>query len=554
MTTTRAGHVVRLIVIVGLAFVVRSWGWNEVGLDHFDEGGYAMSAVAVAESSFETDRYPLQHFLSPPFQFGTAGLAMRVFGTSDTVLIGLSALMGLATVVLTYVFALRWFGPAAAVASGLVVALADFHVLYSRSGLTDVSFGFWFLLAVVLFSEAEDRKSWVWAIAAGLAMGVAWNTKYHGWLAAGVAGVGLLPSMLEDRRIPWRGIGRIALASAVAGLMYLPWAQFIMAQPGGYARLGEEHALYLWPTRALVHLWTHLEVQLYLDGWWGRLAPGAAALWIAWTTGAAGKSAALRRGAAVLAVGVAVGSTVAVGLAAIVGLVQTALKPRAGVRNTIALFLVFSALTPLYSPFPRLILPWLLGAYLLAGAGLVRIVRGPDAEADPMTAFLRWVPAIKPVGVAATVAIVAVALVLRPPWQSAESYRAKDGFRTAARQIASDIPSGARVLVWGEPGVTHYLRGEGIDAEHVDGIAPLGEAVAEGGDVFLVTSIYAGLYGVENERSRLIPDVELTERSSAPVRSVSDVRLLDDLDLDEARAFLGGQADDYDLRLFSAHR
>jgi 4-amino-4-deoxy-L-arabinose transferase-like glycosyltransferase len=70
--------------------------------------------------------------------------------------------------------------------AALGLALSDFLVLYSRTALTDVLFVTLFVTALAAFTLAETRKSTWWAVLAGAATGLAWNTKYHGWLAAAI--------------------------------------------------------------------------------------------------------------------------------------------------------------------------------------------------------------------------------------------------------------------------------------------------------------------------------------------------------------------------------
>ena len=73
----------------------------------------------------------------------------------------------------------EWFGKSAGVAAAVLCALSDYHAAFSRTSLTDVFMGFWFLLAVYLawLALVENRK--LIALAAGAATGIAWCTKYN---------------------------------------------------------------------------------------------------------------------------------------------------------------------------------------------------------------------------------------------------------------------------------------------------------------------------------------------------------------------------------------
>jgi len=548
---TRYRYAAVLLLSLAAAATVRFWAWDGVGLDHFDEGGYAMSARSVAEGAFADGRYPRQHFLSPPFLFGTAGMAMRVLGTSDSVLVGLSATLGIGTVLLVFLMASSWFGRPAAVGASVLIAFADFHVLYSRSGLTDVAFGFWFLCALWCFAEAERRESWSWAVLAGLATGCAWNTKYHGWLAVVVATAALLlTTFRSDRRRLVPGLARIAVAGAVAAALYAPWAWFVMQQPGGYARLTQEHSAYLRPFRVIQQTWTHLNTQLYLDGWLGRLAPGIAALVIAWVAATGRRALRYGRAGLVGLSGIALGSSVFIGVAALASVPRALLSRSSAQHVALAFFAGFTALTPLYYPFPRLVLPWVLSACLLAGPSIAAFVSGePVLPADLEQRWkrpLRWAFSGLALGL-----VVAVAWI-RPPWEAASTYRPKDGFRAAATDIAGMIPTGSTVLVWGEPGVVFYLRDDYDRVFHVDGVRRLSSFAEAGRPVYLVTGIYAmrtgGDFGLEGFRFAN-PGI-LQEVASVPVRDISDVRLLDEWSPGDAHRFLDREVDAYDLHLF----
>lgn len=551
LETERVGRL-DLLVLTAVAAALRFWAWGTIGLDHFDEGGYAMSARSIAEGSFLDDRYPLQHFLSPPFLFGVAGSVMRLAGPHDFVLSAVSAVMGIATVALAYLAATRWFGREAGLATGLLVALADFHVLYSRSGLTDVSFTFWFVAAVFCFAESERRGSWLWAVLAGVTTGMAWNTKYHGWLAIGVGAALVLMGLPRSRRDLARGAARVGVAAGIAAAMYLPWALFIMDQPGGYGRLAEEHAHYLRPLRALRQTWYHLNTQLYLDGWLGRLAPGLAAITIAFAGGShADRRSRLGRASIVGALGLALGNSLFAGVAALAALPRAVARRAPGPHAGIAFFALFCALTPLYYPYPRLVMPWLLAAHLLAGSAVALVLREgfrglvPPLP-SPLAAFVRR-------GIAVTAAACcAVALFIRPPWQSADTFQPKDGFRLASSQLAERIPESGTVVVWGEPGVVFYLRDRFERVHHVDDLRRLGEYAAESEPLFLVTSIYANRIGGPFGRDEFMaanPGV-LEELASFPVRAISDVRILDDF-APWAAMGSGAAGGMYDLRLYA---
>jgi len=546
-----------LVVAAGL----RVLSWGSVGLDHFDEGAYAYSAAALASGGLGAAWYPRVELLAPPFQYGAGAVAMLLFGISDRALIGVSTLLGVGTVGLVFLAGERWLGRPAALAAALLLAMSDFHVLYSRSGLTDVSFGFWLLAALLCFAEAERRESSGWAVLAGLATGAAWNTKYHGWLALVIAAAALaLGARTADRERMRASLARLGIATLVAVAAYAPWAYYVTRQPGGYALLLEHQATFLRPAEAIPQAWAHLQAQLYLDGWLGRSAPGLAALLLALPAAAGQRPRRLARAAVVGGIGLVTGQAVLVGLAALAAAVGVARSGNAGARIALAFFLVFSALTPLYLPYPRLALPWILAAVLLAGQGLHAFVRAGDAAAADPDAALgspAWARRARLALGTASVAAVALCAALRPPWRSAATFEPKDGFRTASEAISRQVDPGATVLVWSEPGVAFYLRTQGVPAYPIVDVREAEGWGAEG-PLYLVASLYAtripgelGLQGWGQSHPGA-----LQEDGRAPVRALSAVRVLDDFGLTggPAAGRLPEGFTGYDLRLYRMAR
>ena len=58
-----------LIILLLLGFTLRIWNISSVGLDHFDEGVYAFSALGLTDSNQPHRLYPGQTKISPPVFF-----------------------------------------------------------------------------------------------------------------------------------------------------------------------------------------------------------------------------------------------------------------------------------------------------------------------------------------------------------------------------------------------------------------------------------------------------------------------------------------------------
>lgn len=539
-----------VVALVVLAALPRVWSFDQLGLNHFDEGGYALSARASALGELPEGMYPLQHFLSPPLFFTLAGLGMRLFGAdADWVVFGLSIVIGIATAPLLFLIGRRWFGREAGLAAGVLLALSDFNIVMSRVGLTDVPFTFFLLLALWAFAEAEERRSWAFAALAGVATGLAWNIKYHGWLAGVIAAAALAPIVLRgDFRRAVPAIGRVALAACIAGVLYAPWVWWVTTQESGYSGLIAEHGRFLEPTRALQSALRHTSMQLYLDAWSSRVAP---ALAFTGATLLAGGGRALRRPA------VCIGAAILLALACVVGMVATvALLAAAGlwlgIRATghgrwmaLAFLAAFAVLTPLYRPYARLLMPALVAAMLIAGVTLAALAVKLGASALQVR---------RPARVAlVTAVVVGVALVVGFRRETLTTYGSSRGFANAAEQVAALVPHHAEVIVVGEPAMVFYLRALGLRAWHYDHLNGLNSRYASGDTVYVAGGIYS-------RRSRVLPKLAVQFAGAfdpvvtIPITQVNHARLLDDFAPRRARAFLRSDltapTERYDLEVF----
>jgi hypothetical protein len=108
--------------------------------------------------------------------------------------------------------------------------------------LTDVLFSLLFLMALSALFRGLKSGHWGWFVCGGLATGLCWLTKYHGFFPLLIMGVWMAGRTGWDyfrgtnskgHRVPWRAF---ALSTGLAILLYLPWALFV-AFTSGYAQI-----------------------------------------------------------------------------------------------------------------------------------------------------------------------------------------------------------------------------------------------------------------------------------------------------------------------------
>ncbi|MBW3541957.1 MAG: glycosyltransferase family 39 protein [Planctomycetes bacterium] len=403
---------IAVAALVLLAFALRAAHPAQMAVEHFDEGVYATRLWFADDAVF-----PSRHLYAPPLVPWLLRQSIDAFGPSflGTMLPGVIA--GTLTVALVWWTARRWFGTTAGFAALLLAAFSDFHIVYSRTALTDAPLALWLIAAVYCFERSFSRGSLRWAAAAGVFTALAWWTKYNGWLAAAIATAGLVAWLVVRRLEPKPGRAHAPstlrlfwcwlMAIAVAGALWLPVLEGL-GPVGGYAAVAENHRRYLvgvsgWWS-AMIH---HAGAHRLFDGWLTITSVAAALLSpvvarvlsrSTWNESGAADATRGRQTSALrwmcYAAGViaftglaaVVGSAVALALLAAGGLAAqlvasrntstTAANPRRRPHShrTLAICLVaawFFGLmlaTPFYRPYPRLSLPWLVSAWLGAAA------------------------------------------------------------------------------------------------------------------------------------------------------------------------------------------
>lgn len=384
-TQRRAIGAVAALTFLGA--LVRLWAFGEVGLQHFDEGNYALAGCWITLPGGLGAIDPDTLSYAPPGMLVLTGCTYALLGISDQTAILISVIAGVAAIPLTAVLAGRAFGPVAAVAAAALAALSGPHFVYSRTALTDALFLTGWLAAVVAGGWFLERPGPVRSLVFGVAVGLAQNLKYNGALVGLLVALAALPAAIRrrgpDGTRPIRLLVLLALAAAVAALVYWPWFRFVEAH-GGYGRLVAHHRGYVdglaaWPANARVQL--AQAVALSGGAWW--LVP-------AWAlAGLAGRAVAPRiagytpvRTVGLLVLG---GLVLAVlpeapwwlGLVLLSGLLRS---DRPALRLVGTWWIFFSLILPLYRPYARLALPLHAVGWVLAGGLMARFLTGPEPE------------------------------------------------------------------------------------------------------------------------------------------------------------------------------
>lgn len=265
------GEWIYLAIVLLLAAAARFADFSQLDVEHFDEGVYASNAYCGHLTP--AYQYPLRHLYAPPLWPAILEWTIILLGDEAVMLPGI--LFGIATVALVWWVARTWYGPTGAALACTLLAFFDIHVMFSRTALTDVPMAFFMLAGVFAGWQTMMTRSPYWLAAAGVLAGLAWDTKYNGWLTLAVIGSASIAWRYVERKdadvVDTRPPIRALVIAAIAFVIWLP-VLFGMSDVGGYASVRENHAQYF---VGVTGWWTSAMRQLQM----GNLASVHGTIW-----------------------------------------------------------------------------------------------------------------------------------------------------------------------------------------------------------------------------------------------------------------------------------
>lgn len=557
-------------IVLSVAFLLRAWRPERMAIEHFDEGVYASNFF----SGHLGNRYPDQHLYAPPFWPALLEWVLIFSGANPHAVMWVNVFLGTALVAAvwwtTRVIAddltnagsdLRRklaLAPAngtppgagspsedvadrAALAAATLTTFNETLIEYSRAALTDIPLTLGVTLAVGSGVKAlrGDGPFWIPATAALTAL--AWWTKYNGWLplailAAGIAGWTLFTR--PDRTAIVRAAGLWGIVTATAFLLWSP-VLWQLQQYGGYASVAKNHAGYVvgpggWGPSAWRHLWAgyYSMSPLFLLGLIAAIAQSQ----LCYRQTLRGTACFVQSRFTVL-------SALGFGTACLLGplpamlamsLAGAALSFRGSLRAPLTLWTVAAWIlglvvaTPLYRPYPRLVLPLIVGASIGAGLALAA-VRCPirNSECLKPNTRLWWIPClVYPAGLLLVLVLVPVRLGI---WSD------RNALRMIAAEIIARLPRSddrddidSVVYVLAEPGLYYHLAAYKGDKEIIAQPASnLGMLVPGKADPRVPTYIVTGPHAADEDR-QLASHPAVIDVAQWPYE-MSDLVLLDEV-------------------------
>jgi dolichyl-phosphate-mannose-protein mannosyltransferase len=373
--------VVAIVTLIGAS--LRAWPLGRLGLTHFDEGIYALVASWSLHPRGIIALSPELISYAPPGYPILGGLAYLVLGRSDSSIILVSQLAGTLTIPVVAWLARRTFGPGAGFAAAVFCAFSGPHIAFSRMALTDASALLAWLIALGAGMRFLEQPGFLRALLMGLAVGLAQEFKYNGWLTGGiVVGTALFGIVIrpEERKLGLilKTFGWGGFAAVVAWLVVWPWYAFVEAH-GGYAALLRHQQSYLggfaaWWPNFLIQA-DQVVAMTDIRTWSVAVPLACLTIWIArppsWVAASSGRPFLGRFAIPIMFGLMPILFFIApywLGLMMIPWLLSW---PRPSVRLVGVSWVVLTLLTPFYHPYARLGLPgqatnWLLLGWLVA--------------------------------------------------------------------------------------------------------------------------------------------------------------------------------------------
>ncbi len=440
-----------LALLLGAA--LRLVGIGQLSISHYDEGVYALSAQGLA--------YPGGEYFAPPlFPLALRPVAL-LWPWQDTPLFLVNAFLGVVGIALAALVAVGVSRCAALIAAALV-ACSGWHVVYSRSVLTDVLFADCVLLSVaatarLLAAETSDAgaQRWRWAAVLGVALLGAWYTKYATpVLVAGILSgtVAVLAASGSEWRCRVTGGLLVFLAVAVSFAGYIPWVAHVQ-RTIGYENLLTHHRGYVLGWSAWFS--NIREYARYARALLPQLsAVGVGVVLVASLTGGLCRNTpAISRLLCLLAFGAA-GMLAGDVVWPVVGLMGSGIgRPRGRLAFptfgvTTGVLACFFFVTPLYRPYPRLAIPTILLGCVAIAVLLDGVLTRSRGHKIAVTA-----------GTMSSVAALAIfgVVELSPPPEISNPPQGAAPLEEAVRELAAAASGEHTVYVYARPCVTFYL-------------------------------------------------------------------------------------------------
>jgi len=218
-----------------LAFLLRAYAVGRIPYSlGGDEATQGLGALAFLEGT-QTDMFAISDwFFYPSFGYFSISWSLLLFGRTVAGLRMLAALVGTASVLLTYLLVRRMAGRTVASVAALFLAAQHYHLHMSRLGSINIFDTLFAPLLTLLLLTGLRRRQPGWFAAAGLTLGVA-QYYYNGAKMLPFLTAVLVVYLAVTRRNLLRAnLANLAVLGLGAVLAFIPLAVYEAGHPGSF--------------------------------------------------------------------------------------------------------------------------------------------------------------------------------------------------------------------------------------------------------------------------------------------------------------------------------
>lgn len=170
-----------LSLIISLSLILRLTLITHIpSFVHGDEAAIGLGAKSILENSRSFNIFQTGWYGYPQLTFLLVAIPMKLFGASLLTLRLSSLLVGMCSIVLTYVFVYIFRNRKEAWIASLVLACSHIHIHFSRTGYHYMQGLFFTEISIFLFLIACKYKQLLWFVLAGICTGLG----FHAYLSA----------------------------------------------------------------------------------------------------------------------------------------------------------------------------------------------------------------------------------------------------------------------------------------------------------------------------------------------------------------------------------